>query len=122
MINYYYDPAQAGLEMLTFEDAAAHEDYGFNILAFWADRDGLVYSASDSGCSCPSPFEDYHSLQQLERVGSVEQAVSIFKAWNDSYGHKIVDSCEERKLIKWLENYMCPLWTEMLRLRQQAVK
>ena len=62
--------------------------YEYNTLNFWITEDGRVFSASDSGCSCPTPFEDYcgnteeEIEQKLERVGSYEQALSIFKAWN----------------------------------------
>lgn len=82
--------------MLSFEDGSL--DYEFDILAFWA-KDGVVYSASDSGCSCPTPFEDFNSLQELERVGSVEHAESIFKDWNQ--GRK-VDPHERRNLVEWV--------------------
>lgn len=34
-------------------------DYSFDLLAFWVrKRDGQILYAADSGCSCPSPFED----------------------------------------------------------------
>lgn len=122
MTNYYYDPASAGLEMLAFEDHGARDDYGFDILAFWVDKDGVVYSASDSGCSCPSPFEDYTSMHMLERVGSVEQAEATFYGWNSSYGSTKVDPHEVRKLLKWFEDKSCPLWTEMYRLYRRAAK
>ena len=115
MTNYYYNPAEAGLEMLSFEDDSL--SYEFDILAFWATQDGVVYSASDSGCSCPVPFEDYTSFEKLERVGSAEQAESIFKAWNEGYGRKRVDPSEMRKLSKWIDNKLCPLWVEMAKFK-----
>ena len=35
-------------------------DYEFHILSVWRDeRTGHLYYAEDSGCSCPTPFEDY---------------------------------------------------------------
>lgn len=31
--------------------------YEFNLTAVWVDEEGTYFWASDSGCSCPSPFE-----------------------------------------------------------------
>lgn len=104
MQNYYYDPASAGLEMISFEDADL--SYEFDILAFWATQDGVVYSASDSGCSCPTPFEDCTSLEQLERIGSVEQAEAIFESWNGYGSRKKVDSGEKRNLSEWIKSVL----------------
>ena len=37
----------------------AEPDYSFDLLAFWVrKRDGQLLYATDSGCSCPTPFED----------------------------------------------------------------
>jgi len=86
MINPESNPEMLNLEMLKFEEPDLY--YEFDMLCFWATKDGRVYSASDSGCSCPSPFENYvgntqkEVLQKLERVGSAEQAKQIFNAWN----------------------------------------
>lgn len=111
--NYYYNPAEAGLEMLSFEDD--NLSYEFDILAFWSTKDGVVYSASDSGCSCPVPFEDYTSLAELERVGSVKQALCIFDGWNKGYNGNKSDSSSKRKLKKWMEDNLCPIVEEALR-------
>lgn len=34
------------------------ESYSFDILRVGRDRDGALWWARDSGCSCPTPFED----------------------------------------------------------------
>lgn len=102
MQNYYYSPEKSGLELLSFEDD--NLSYEFDILAFWATQDGVVYSASDTGCSCPTPFEDYTSLESLERVGSIEQAESIFRDWNRELGRNKVDPSEIRKLTGWVQS------------------
>lgn len=37
----------------------AEPNYSFDLLAFWVrKRDGQLLYATDSGCSCPMPFED----------------------------------------------------------------
>ena len=53
--NPYYSPEACGLTLLdSLEDPAAI--YSFNTFALWTDGKRLLW-ASDSGCSCPSPFE-----------------------------------------------------------------
>lgn len=42
--------------------------WSFNDLAVWQHTDGRLFWARDSGCSCPSPFEDYTSLDQLTAI------------------------------------------------------
>ena len=34
----------------------------------WKHKDGRVFWAHDSGCSCPSPFEDYNNLSDLTEL------------------------------------------------------
>lgn len=55
--NIYYHPEAHGLEMvgeIDWDD----EPYQFCITGVWKKTRGQYYIASDSGCSCPSPFED----------------------------------------------------------------
>jgi hypothetical protein len=35
-----------------------NESWQFNITQVWKETRGRYFVASDSGCSCPSPFED----------------------------------------------------------------
>ena len=113
-LNPYYDNDKLGLEMLSFDEPDM--SYEFNTLCFWATPDRRVYSASDSGCSCPTPFEDYEGdnldkiLPLLERVGSVEQGERIFDAWNKAYdwdkgdySAQHLQVSERNKLSDWLK-------------------
>lgn len=79
-MNFYSDYASIGWELLEIGDE--NLDYEFDILAFWKTPDGRVFSASDSGCSCPTPFENYENEAELERVGSLAQAEQIIDSWN----------------------------------------
>ena len=107
-INPYYDPAKLGLTMLKFDEPDMC--YEYNTLCFWVTESGQVYSASDSGCSCPTPFEEYEGenqkqvIQKLERVGSLEQAIGIFDSWNkSSYGSKpLLPADEKLNLIRFI--------------------
>lgn len=39
--------------------------YDFDLTVVWWTEDGRLYWADDSGCSCPSPFEDFTKLDEL---------------------------------------------------------
>ena len=63
--NPYSDPEKCGLEIVE-----VHSDdtlsYEFDMIVLWRElATGKLYFASDSGCSCPSPFENYHALSDL---------------------------------------------------------
>ncbi len=51
----------------------------------WKDDKGNHYLATDSGCSCPSPFENYHDIESLTRFDEnslqvVDDALRAVKA------------------------------------------
>jgi hypothetical protein len=107
-INPYYNPEKLDLEMSSYNDP--NLSYEFNTLCFWATKNGQIYSASDSGCSCPTPFENYEGytqkevLQKLERVGSLWQAESIFDSWNKDYdGKPFVSISEKQNTMEWVK-------------------
>jgi len=65
--DVYYQPEAFGLTVLgELNDPQAC--YSFDDLVVWLHEDGTVYWASDSGCSCPSPFEWATKLADLETV------------------------------------------------------
>lgn len=108
-MNPYYNPEKLELEILSFDEPEM--SYEYNILCFWATKNGLIYSASDSGCSCPTPFEEYSGetqkdvIQKLERIGSLEQSLSIFDSWNKDYDNCPHLSIKSRKeLENWIVN------------------
>jgi hypothetical protein len=64
IMSIYYDPEEFGLVIhgVVEED----ESYQFKIVVVWKDvYDPVYYWAADSGCSCPSPFEEYYGKQDL---------------------------------------------------------
>lgn len=73
MTDPYYDPQAFGLVKVA-EHNLAEEDYSFDILAVWRGPKGL-YLATDSGCSCPSPFENFASIDDLTGPLTTEQAL-----------------------------------------------
>lgn len=82
--NPYSNPTACGLELL----AAAEEDepYQFNICALWRDiESGRYFMASDSGCSCPSPFEDVRTVSDLTEVTTRTAAQSFLVSGGMGY-------------------------------------
>ena len=66
--NPYYNPEECGLELIDCLDLA-EANYSFEYLCVWKEKiTGDLYCAHDSGCSCPTPFEDYNKLSQLEII------------------------------------------------------
>lgn len=72
--DYYYQPEHFGLEIVATVDwFAGNGSYEFDDTVIFFHKDsGLYYSASDGGCSCPSPFEDFtaEDLSDMEEAGS----------------------------------------------------
>ena len=57
MSNIYYYPEKYGLESVG-EIQFSEPCYDFDFGVLWRDNNGKYYYGRDSGCSCPSPFED----------------------------------------------------------------
>ena len=66
-----------------------NEPYQFNITGLWKrDSDNTLWMAHDSGCSCPTPWEN---TTELERVFSrdqlmVERAKRLSLNWGEPLG------------------------------------
>ena len=69
--DVYDNPSHFGLEVLGTIEWDDY-DYEFNMTLVAKDADGKLYWGSDSGCSCPSPFEDFCSLADLT-TGTAEE-------------------------------------------------
>lgn len=83
--NVYYDPAHFGLTLL---GTAGDPDlsWGFDEFTVWADADGTLRWAYDSGCSCPEPFGDL-TLADMEK-GTAQQAHAALDDWANSPGKR----------------------------------
>lgn len=71
--NPYYEPEAFGLVKLAEADLL-EPDHSFDIIAVWKDDEGL-YLGTDSGCSCPSPFESYGGRGDMTGPLTVDQAL-----------------------------------------------
>lgn len=55
----YYNPQEYGLVTVATYDAF-EPGYDFDMLVVWRETaTGKLWAATDSGCSCPTPFEDH---------------------------------------------------------------
>lgn len=62
--NPYYSPEKCGLEILFEVDTAG--SYEFDMFVVWErTSDRTIWWSSDSGCSCPTPFEDVSELSEI---------------------------------------------------------
>ena len=65
MSNPYYNPEEFGLEIVGEFDWS-EPDYSFDFCVVWKAKRGEYWIGNDSGCSCPSPFENYYEINQLD--------------------------------------------------------
>lgn len=65
MGNIYYNPEDHGLEIVGEFDWS-EPDYSFDMLVVWKEKRGQYWIGEDSGCSCPSPFEDVFDKNSLD--------------------------------------------------------
>lgn len=83
--DIYHSPEKFGLTIVgeVEEDGLSYE---FNTFVVWRNGDNVLFMANDSGCSCPSPFEAYTSVDKLERINSLAQFSASLDEWNQRYG------------------------------------
>lgn len=65
MGNIFYNPEDFGLEMVG-EIERSDGCYQFDTVAVWKQSRGKYWIGQDSGCSCPSPFEDITDINELD--------------------------------------------------------
>ena len=85
MKNIYYHPETHGLEI--FGTADVDESYSFSMFVAWKDAHGQFYYGSDAGCSCPSPFEDCNSLEDLTKATVPEVHAALDKWAAEQYSN-----------------------------------
>lgn len=81
--NVYYDPIKFGLDIVGEIDVGG--SYEFDKFVVWSRRawDGagsrFVYG-TDSGCSCPTPFEDVgvNDLIEIDTPDTLRRAIDVW--------------------------------------------
>lgn len=76
MENLYYNPETYGLTIV--EQCDTGEDYGFDLTVIFR-KDNNYYLGTDSGCSCPTPFESY-TFEDLTGPLTKEQAYEEYNS------------------------------------------
>lgn len=75
--DVYGQPEHFGLKILGSIEWAA-ESYEFNMTVVWQDPvTGQLFYASDSGCSCPSPYENYTSRDALTPLDGIQPFIDF---------------------------------------------
>jgi hypothetical protein len=95
--NPYNEPAKYGLEIVAdieWDDEA----YQFNQTVIWKDKSGQLYYADDSGCSCPSPFEDYQDSSNLTKATRDEVIAHLLSKSLDSYSYSYGLSTDQKQM------------------------
>lgn len=84
MQNVYENPKAYGLEVITVIELT-EPDYSFDLLAVWKGENGY-YLGTDSGCSCPIPFENFDGVEDLTgpltAEGAREEATSLWGGYD----------------------------------------
>ena len=92
--NPYYSPEKCGLK--PFEEFNDADSYEFDIFMIWEkEDDGTLWWDTDSGCSCPSPFDNSdngHDLKPINKdtMRSFEEALRNHYRMTDSDYNNIV--------------------------------
>jgi hypothetical protein len=80
--NAYFHPENFDPPLRKVAEVEAYEpDWSFDLFIVLQDpATGKVYVGSDSGCSCPTPFEDFGSLGDFIEVQSWEDVKREYDA------------------------------------------
>lgn len=86
-MTIYSCPEKYGLEIVA---TVREEDssYDYDIFVVWKDKEGQLYYAHDSGCSCPVPFEDFENKDALTRLYPYD--INKFLGELSNWNHKSV--------------------------------
>lgn len=85
MSNIYYGPEEYGLEIVeALQDPRA--SYSFDMFVIWIKpKTGTLYYSADNGCSCPSPYEDIHSIEELTELKDMKAFENDLRSWAKPY-------------------------------------
>lgn len=83
MTDVYYNPENFGLTKIA-EMEWSEPCYSFDMTVAWLDSEGKLYWGSDSGCSCPSPFES-QGLDDLSTGSFFDLDREVQERLNDTY-------------------------------------
>lgn len=93
----YYSPHKCGLEIFDeLDDAGSYE---FNKIVVWKKLDdGTLWWDTDSGCSCPSPFDPADNGHDLKQITAA--SFSAFDAELRGFQVDISEYMEMREKVR----------------------
>jgi len=99
MMGPYYSPEDFGLELIGSVDTAG--TYEYDMFCVWVHEETkAIYYATESGCSCPSPFEDV-TIETMTRVPEPNALRSLMKSWAEqSYGEEPLTGAQISAIIQ----------------------
>ena len=115
--NPYYSPEKMGLVKIAEIDYS-DGSYQFDTRVVWYHTEsGVMYTARDSGCSCPTPFEDYTTLAKLEtfnfniiRAEVLEELAQEGAEITASQAQDFIYAIADRKCFPFIRTH--PSWDE----------
>ena len=84
--NVYYNPASWGMEIFAELDNPNLSYEYETLIVLKHVESGKFYWAHDSGCSCPTPFEDYGKLEDLTAL--TQQTFADFESEVKDFGYE----------------------------------
>jgi hypothetical protein len=98
--NPYSNPGRCGLEIMAVLDVP-DLCYEFDTLVIWIDTaTNDLYAARDSGCSCPTPFEDYRGTGDLTPVRSWDDVEGLIGNQSPNYHFDSADRFAARRKVE----------------------
>jgi hypothetical protein len=101
MSDIYSNPEKFGLTYIGQVDFT--DGYEFDLYAVWKDQDGKFWYGSDSGCSCPSPFEDYDDEKEPLRDLDELTSLAAFKDLCEAYAKRSSTSSTQQEIVELVE-------------------
>jgi hypothetical protein len=100
--NPYYNPEKCGLELVDVLDVP-ELSWEYDTIILVKDKEsGEYFMAHDSGCSCPTPFEEVRGLGDMTHIRSVEEFDSFIKSYSHSvtYQYPRADVTRARRKLR----------------------
>lgn len=86
--NIYYNPEKHDLVLVSEFDMGG--PYEFDMTVVWHEAGSGYYIGTDSGCSCPTPFENYDGKADLTgpltKMQALEEVKNLNKDRQDEFG------------------------------------
>ena len=116
MPNIYYEPEAFGLQEVAEIDYSTGS-YEFDTRVVWKVKGHLIfYTARDSGCSCPTPFEDYYSpIANVRRGWSEDKPIDklnfdalrrevMYELSEEGYNHTNISPDRAQEFLEKVRN------------------